>query len=142
MTDVFTKEMRSRIMSRVKGRNTKPEILVRSTVHRMGFRFRLHRRDLPGNPDLVLPRHGKVILVHGCFWHGHKRCARSKRPTTNHAFWNKKLDGNMERDKKFRRMLVQMGWKVLVIWECETRKPVSLKRKLENFLYAKQRKRA
>jgi len=135
MTDVFTKEKRSWIMSRVKGRDTKPEILVRSFVHRMGFRFRVQRRDLPGNPDIVLPRHGKVILVHGCFWHGHKRCPRSKRPTTNKGFWNKKLDRNIERDKQFRRMLRSMGWKVLVVWQCETRKPEKLLGKLERFLH-------
>jgi DNA mismatch endonuclease (patch repair protein) len=135
MTDVFSKEKRSWIMSRVKGRDTKPEILVRSFVHRMGFRFRVQRRDLPGNPDIVLPRHGKVILVHGCFWHGHKRCPRSKRPTTNKGFWNKKLDRNIERDKQFRRMLRSMGWKVLVVWQCETRKPEKLLGKLERFLH-------
>jgi DNA mismatch endonuclease, patch repair protein len=135
MTDVFSKEKRSWIMSRVKGRDTKPEILVRSFVHRMGFRFRVQRRDLPGNPDIVLPRHGKVILVHGCFWHGHKSCARSKRPTTNKGFWNKKLDRNIERDKRFRRMLRSMGWKVLIVWQCETRKPENLLGKLERFLH-------
>lgn len=135
MTDVFSKEKRSWIMSRVKGRDTKPEILVRSFVHRMGFRFRVQRRDLPGNPDIVLPRHGKVILVHGCFWHGHKRCPRSKRPTTNKGFWNKKLDRNIERDKRFRRMLRSLDWKVLVVWQCETRKPEKLLGKLERFLH-------
>lgn len=135
MTDVFTKEMRSLIMSRVKGRDTKPEMLVRSIVHRMGYRFRIHRRNLPGNPDLVLPRHGKVIFVHGCFWHGHKRCPRSKRPTTNPLFWDKKLDGNIDRDKRFRKTLHRMGWKVLVVWECETRKPETLIRKVEGFLH-------
>lgn len=122
-------------MSRVKGRDTKPEILVRSFVHRMGFRFRIHRRDLPGNPDIVLPRHNKVIFVHGCFWHGHKRCPRSKRPSTHESFWNKKLDSNIERDKRYRRELRQMGWKVLVVWECETRTPEKLLRKLERFLH-------
>jgi DNA mismatch endonuclease (patch repair protein) len=135
MTDVFTKDKRSWIMSRVKGRDTKPEILVRSLVHRMGFRFRLHRRDLPGKPDIVLPRHKKVIFVHGCFWHGHKQCSRSKRPTTNERFWNKKLDGNIERDKRFRRKLHRMGWKVVVVWQCETRNPEKLLQKLERFLY-------
>jgi len=135
MTDVFSKKKRSWIMSRVKGRDTKPEILVRSFVHRMGFRFRVQRRDLPGNPDIVLPRHGKVILVHGCFWHGHKRCPRSKRPTTNKGFWNKKLDRNIERDKRFRRMLRSLDWKVLVVWQCETRKPEKLLGKLERFLH-------
>ena len=134
MPDVFSKEKRSWIMSRVKGRDTKPEILVRSFLHRMGYRFRIHRRDLPGNPDIVLPRFGKVVFVHGCFWHGHKACPRSKRPTTNEDFWNKKLDGNIERDKRFRLELRRMGWKVLVVWECETRKPEKLLRKLERFL--------
>jgi DNA mismatch endonuclease (patch repair protein) len=134
MSDVFTKEKRSWLMSRVKGRDTKPEILVRSFVHRMGFRFRIHGRDLPGNPDIVLPRHGKVIFVHGCFWHGHKLCLRSKRPTTHKGFWNRKLDQNIERDERFRRMLRRLGWKVLVVWECETRKQEKILRKLERFL--------
>lgn len=122
-------------MSRVKGRDTKPEILVRSFVHRMGFRFRIHRRDMPGNPDIVLPQHNKVIFMHGCFWHGHKRCPRSKRPATNEGFWNKKLDRNIERDKRFRRKLRSMGWKALVVWQCETRKPEKLIGKLERFLH-------
>lgn len=135
MTDVFSKEKRSWIMSRVKGRDTKPEILVRSFVHRMRFRFRVHRRDLPGNPDIVLPRHGKVIFVHGCFWHGHRGCPRSQRPTTNKKFWNKKLEGNIARDKRFRRKLHRLGWKVLVVWQCETRKPEKLLGKLERFLH-------
>ena len=135
MTDVFSQEKRSWIMSRVKGRDTKPEILVRSFIFRMGFRFRLHRRDLPGTPDIVLPRHGKVIFVHGCFWHGHKRCPRSKRPTTNENFWNNKLDGNIKRDKRYRRKLRQMGWKVLIVWECETKSPEKLLQKLERFLH-------
>jgi DNA mismatch endonuclease (patch repair protein) len=134
MSDVFSKEKRSWIMSRVKGRDTKPEILVRSFVHRMGFRFRIHGRDLPGNPDIVLPRLGKVIFVHGCFWHGHRRCLRSKRPTTHKGFWNKKLDQNIERDERFRRMLRRKGWRVLVVWECETRKQEKLLWKLERFL--------
>jgi DNA mismatch endonuclease (patch repair protein) len=135
MSDVFSKEKRSWIMSRVKGRDTKPEMLVRSFVHSMGYRFRIHRRDLPGNPDIVLPRHDKVIFVHGCFWHGHKRCPRSKRPTTNKNFWKKKLDGNIERDRRFRRALRRMGWKVLEVWECETRESEKLLRRVERFLH-------
>ncbi len=135
MTDVFCRDKRSWIMSRVKGCDTKPEKLVRSLVHRMGFRFRIHRRDLPGNPDIVLPRHGKIIFVHGCFWHGHKGCQRSKRPKTNTSFWNKKLDENIIRDKRFQKKLRRMGWKVLVVWQCETRKPEQLLRKLKRFLY-------
>lgn len=135
MTDVFTREKRSQLMSRIKGRDTKPEILVRSLVHRMGFRFRIHRRDLPGKPDMVLPRHGKVIFVHGCFWHGHKWCQRSKRPTSNIDFWNKKLDMNIKRDKVFQGKLRSRGWKVLVVWQCETQKPEKLLRKCARFLH-------
>jgi DNA mismatch endonuclease (patch repair protein) len=135
MADVFSKEKRSWIMGRVRRRDTKPEIMVRSFVHRMGYRFRIHRRELPGSPDILLPRHGKAIFVHGCFWHGHKRCPRSKRPTTSKPFWNKKLDGNVGRDERFRRALQRMGWKVLVVWECETRAPEKLLRKLVRFLY-------
>ncbi len=136
--DVFTKEKRSLIMSRVRSKNTKPELIVRSFVHGLGFRFRLHRRDLPGNPDIVLPKHKKVIFVHGCFWHGHAACSRSKRPATNQAFWDKKLDGNIERDRRFRRELRQLGWKVLTVWECEIKNSEKLIRKLERFLLDKQ----
>jgi DNA mismatch endonuclease (patch repair protein) len=139
MADVFSKEKRSWIMGRVKGRDTRPEIIVRSFVHRMGYRFRIHHRELPGNPDIVLARHGKAIFVHGCFWHGHKRCPRSKRPTTNRGFWNKKLDGNVGRDERCRRALRRIGWKVLVLWECETRDPKKLLRKLARFLHDERR---
>ncbi len=135
MVDVFSEGKRRWIMGRVKGRDTRPEMLVRSLVHRMGFRFRVHRRDLPGNPDIVLPRHKKVIFIHGCFWHGHPGCPRSKRPTTNQAFWDRKLDGNVERDKRFQEQLVRMGWKVLVIWQCEMRVLDPLTMKVERFLY-------
>ena len=135
MTDVFSNEKRSWIMCRVKGRDTKPEILVRSLIFHMGFRFRLHRRDLPGTPDIVLPRHRKVIFVHGCFWHGHKSCPRSTRPTTNENFWNNKLDGNIKRDKRYCIELRQMGWKVLIVWECETKSAEKLLPKLEGFLH-------
>lgn len=125
-------------MSRVRGKNTKPELIVRSLLHGMGYRFRLHRRDLPGNPDVVLPKHKKVVFVHGCFWHGHASCSRSKRPTTNQAFWNKKLDGNIKRDRRFRRELRQLGWEVLTIWECEIKNSEKLMRKLERFLLGTQ----
>ena len=135
MTDVFPIEKRSWIMSRVKGRDTKPEVLVRSFVHRMGYRFRVHRRELPGNPDIVLARHRKVIFVHGCFWHGHKGCSRSRRPTTNENFWNNKLNGNIKRDRLNCRELRRMRWKVLVVWECETKASELLLGKLERFLY-------
>ena len=134
MADVFSAEKRSWIMSRVKGRDTQPEKLVRSMAHRLGFRFRLHRRDLPGRPDIVFPRLRKAVFVHGCFWHGHARCRRSGRPMSNKAFWNKKLDGNMMRDKRDRAELRKRGWRVLVVWECQARRPQKLMTKLEGFL--------
>ncbi len=134
MTDVHTPEQRSRNMSRVKGANTRPEMLVRSLVHRMGFRFRLHRRELPGCPDLVLKKSRKVIFVHGCFWHGHKGCRRAARPTSNTEFWDRKLSGNIERDKRNRAALEKDGWQVLVVWECQTKDEEKLKRKLHKFL--------
>jgi DNA mismatch endonuclease (patch repair protein) len=121
-------------MALVKGRDTAPERIVRSIVHRLGFRFRLHVRSMHGTPDIVLSRHRKVIFVHGCFWHGHKRCPRSKRPTTRKQFWNSKLDRNIERDERIRKILRRTGWKVLTVWECEIRKPEKLMKKLEGFL--------
>ncbi len=134
MVDVFSEEKRSWVMSRVKGRDTKPELLVRSMVHRMGYRFRLHRRDLPGCPDIVLPRHKKVIFVHGCFWHSHRNCARAARPASNREFWDDKLDATVERDKRRVRELRRMGWQVLVVWQCELKDSGKLKRKLDRFL--------
>jgi len=132
--DIFSPEKRSRIMARVKGSNTGPEVLVRSLVHRMGFRFRLHRRDLPGCPDLVFPKHRKAIFVHGCFWHGHEDCPRSARPSTNTAFWNKKLSGNIERDQRNQKALRELGWKVLVVWQCEIKDSTGLEQLLADFL--------
>ena len=132
--DVFTKEKRSRIMSKVKGKDTKPERLVRSLLHGMGYRFRLHRRNLPGNPDIVLPKHRKVIFVHGCFWHGHEECSRSKRPASNQKFWDEKLNKNIQRDKNNILTLRNMDWTPLIIWTCEVKDIVSLKLKLQNFL--------
>jgi DNA mismatch endonuclease (patch repair protein) len=138
MTDVFPAAKRSRIMSRVKGCDTRPEMRVRSLLHRLGFRFRLHRRDLPGCPDVVLKRHKSVIFVHGCFWHGHQNCRRSARPSTNTAFWNRKLSGNIQRDRRNRQALLDAGWNVLVVWECETKDEETLKRRLEDFLSEKR----
>lgn len=121
-------------MSHVKGKDTKPEILVRSIVHKLGFRFRKHKTDLPGRPDIVLAKHRKVIFVHGCFWHGHKKCTRSLRPLSNKSFWRKKLDANIARDKRNIRSLKSKGWKVLVIWCCEMKYSEKLKVKISNFL--------
>jgi len=134
MVDVFTKEKRHEIMSSVKNRDTKPEKIVRSLVHRMGFRFSLHRKDLPGTPDIVLPRHGKVIFVHGCYWHGHANCRKSTLPTSNTTFWTEKIAKNKGRDVKAKRQLRQTGWQVLVIWECEIAQTEKLLQKLNKFL--------
>jgi len=132
--DVYGKRKRSEIMARVKGRDTKPELLVRTIVHNLGYRFRLYRRALPGNPDITLPKHRKIIFVHGCFWHGHKRCRRAAIPTTNITFWKKKLDSNIARDRRNIGQLRKDGWRVLVVWQCQTRKPETLKRTLYKFL--------
>ena len=123
MPDMFDLKKRSEIMSKVHSANTKPEIRVRKLLHSMGYRFRLQRRDLPGNPDIVLPRYKTVIFVHGCFWHGCPTCRRAKiRPQSNSEYWEKKLDRTLERDKHNQMLLDQLGWRVLVIWECETKK--------------------
>lgn len=133
MSERLSPEQRSRNMAAVKNKNTAPEIVVRKTLHRLGYRFRLHRRDLPGNPDIVLPRHRAVIFVHGCFWHGHD-CRRGKRPATRTEFWNTKLDGNLERDRKNTDLLIELGWQVLIIWECQIRDHVELESYLLDFL--------
>jgi len=121
-------------MSRISGKDTKPEILVRSLLHRMGYRFRLHKKELPGKPDITLPKHKKVIFVHGCFWHGHENCPRSKRPSTNVVFWNKKINGTIERDKQNIQNLENLGWKTLILWTCEIKNHDVLKRKLTSFM--------
>ena len=119
-------------MSRVRTRDTKPEVLVRSALHRAGFRFRLHRRDLPGKPDIVLPRFRTVVFVNGCFWHGH-HCSKGKRPRTNTEFWNRKIDANVERDAMVKRELERLGWNVVTIWECSVDEAVeSLVRRLDS----------
>lgn len=132
--DVFSREKRSKIMSHISGKNTQPELLVRSLLHTMGYRFRLHRKDLPGKPDITLPKYRKVIFIHGCFWHGHTDCPRAKRPTTNKKFWLEKLDKNRVRDKESIYKLKELGWEVLVIWTCEVNDTLKLKNKLLSFL--------
>lgn len=134
MADTFTPEQRSAVMARVKNRNTTPEKIVRSLLHAMGFRFRLHRKDLPGSPDIVLPRHKTVIFVHGCFWHGHTGCRRGARPTSNTEFWNAKIDRNVERDRLAVSGLEQTGWRVLTVWQCELKSPPTLRSRLAAFL--------
>lgn len=119
--DLYTPEKRSQIMSRITGKNTRPEMIVRSLLHRLGFRFRLHQRKLPGRPDIVLPKHRAVIFVHGCFWHRHQDCNDATIPKTNTEFWLAKLNGNAERDRLASEALKADGWRVLYVWECETR---------------------
>lgn len=119
MTDVFSEEQRSYVMSRVGSKNTKPELLVRSFLHRVGFRFRIHGRKLPGNPDLVLPKHHTVVFVHGCFWHRHKDCRRATMPASRVEFWKDKFDKNVARDRKNLALLKETGWRAIVLWECE-----------------------
>lgn len=126
MTDIVSPEKRSKMMSGIRGKNTRPELLVRKSIFAEGLRFRLHRKDLPGNPDIVLPRKQVIIFVHGCFWHQHQGCRLAKLPTTNSNFWLKKLKGNSARDKKVAEELNSLGWRVLTIWECVTKDQAAL----------------
>ena len=107
------------MMSKIRSKNTKPEIILRSALHQLGFRFRLHKSDLPGKPDIVLPKYNTVIFVNGCFWHYHKDCSEGRIPNTNTKFWREKLKRNEERDKKKQTTLKKKGWHVLIVWECE-----------------------
>ena len=119
--DIVGPDTRSRMMSTIRGRDTKPEILVRRSLHAAGLRFRVHRHDLPGRPDLVLPKWNAAIFVHGCFWHAHARCRYFRLPATRPEFWCAKLRMNVARDEKVIARLVDLGWRVLVIWECAIR---------------------
>lgn len=132
--DIVDKNKRSEIMSRVRSSNTKPEVQVRKLLHSLGYRFRLHRKDLPGTPDIVLPARESIIFVHGCFWHRHKGCCDATMPKTRTNFWKKKFAENLARDKKNITALKKMGWKVLIVWQCELRKEKNLIRKLNKFL--------
>lgn len=119
MADIFDKKKRSEIMSRITAYNTTPELAVRSLLHRMGYRFRLHRTNLPGKPDIVLSRYRTVILVHGCFWHRHKGCRFAYTPKSRPNFWLKKLESNVVRDRLVKAKLTRLGWYVITVWECE-----------------------
>jgi DNA mismatch endonuclease (patch repair protein) len=114
-------------MSRIRSGDTKPEITVRKLLHALGYRFRLHRRDLPGKPDIVLPRHRLAIFVHGCFWHQHPGCRLASKPKTRQDYWTPKLAGNVRRDAEAQEALAALGWRVEIIWECAARKPEQLK---------------
>ncbi len=132
MTDIVDPATRSRMMSGIRGKDTRPEMLVRKALHARGFRFRLHVKDLPGKPDIVLPKFRAVIFVHGCFWHGHD-CRYFKVPQTRTGFWLDKIGQNQERDRRQVEKLVQQGWRVLVVWECATRGhgPAGVERSVE-----------
>lgn len=133
--DTVEKSVRSRMMAAVPQKDTRPEMIVRRLAHGMGFRYRLHVRDLPGTPDIVFPRLRKIILVHGCYWHRHG-CKRTTTPKSNRAFWTHKFDANQARDRKNSRTLRRMGWRVLVVWECWTYRTSWLTDKLVSFLTA------
>ncbi len=117
--DIIDKNERSKLMGRIRGKDTKPELAVRRIAHRLGYRFRLHRKDLSGSPDLVFPGRCKVVFVHGCYWHRHQGCRLAYQPKSNVEFWNRKFAGNVARDRQVVVDLTDQGWKTLVIWECE-----------------------
>ena len=130
--DKISSERRSKNMAAVRGKDTGPEIKVRKALHGLGYRFRLHRKDLPGKPDIVLAKHQTCIFVHGCFWHQHPGCKRASTPKSNRKFWGNKLFKNRERDEKVRRKLEDLGWRVEVIWECDTKNEKFLKSAIQN----------
>jgi len=119
MVDTISETHRSWNMSRIKGRNTAPELRLRSLLHRAGFRFRLHVKDLPGKPDIVLPKYRTAIFVHGCFWHRHEGCRNATTPSTRAEFWQEKFDGNVKRDRRNNAALKAAGWAVITVWECD-----------------------
>lgn len=134
MADIVNKETRSKMMSGIRCKNTKPEMLVRSGLHKMGYRFRLHVKGLPGKPDIVLPKYRTVIFVHGCFWHRHSGCKYAYTPKSRTDFWTQKFAKNTERDTDNRANLNKAGWIVLTVWECETKNTESLSTTLEKLL--------
>jgi len=134
MADRISTAQRSANMRRIKGRDTNPELLVRRLAHAMGYRFRLHRKELPGKPDLVFGPHRKVIFVHGCFWHQHEGCKVGRIPGSNVGYWVPKLRRNTERDAAARAALEALGWEILTIWDCETREESALRARLRSFL--------
>jgi DNA mismatch endonuclease Vsr len=134
LVDVVTPEKRSEIMSKVRGKDTGPEMKVRRLVHGMGYRYRLHVGKLPGRPDLVFPGRRKIIFVHGCFWHGHRRCKLGRIPKSRVEFWTSKIAGNRSRDSKNIRKISSLGWRSMTVWECQLRDIEKLRAKIETFL--------
>lgn len=123
MADIVDKQTRSRMMAGIRGKNTKPELALRRALHARGYRFRLHARNVTGQPDLVFPKHSAVIFVHGCFWHRHQGCRYTTTPTTRPEFWATKFEANVDRDSAARAALLERGWRVATVWECAVRKP-------------------
>jgi DNA mismatch endonuclease (patch repair protein) len=130
--DIWPKNKRSEVMSKIRGKDTKPELTLRSALHRLGFRFRIHRKDLPGKPDIVLTKYQTVIFVHGCFWHFHQQCRAGRVPSSNSVFWKEKFDRNTARDLRNYKALEKLGWRVLVVWECEINTRAGITKKIEN----------
>ncbi|MEF3082714.1 very short patch repair endonuclease [Luteimonas sp. SMYT11W] len=141
MAEKISPETRSRMMAGIRGKNTKPELTIRRWLHADGFRFRLFRRDLPGRPDIVLPRWNVVVFAHGCFWHGHQGCSYFRLPKTRPEFWESKIRRNAERDHEAIGRLEEAGWRIAVIWECALRKePEVTLRRLSSFIRSAQQK--
>ena len=134
MTDIVDTKCRSEMMARVRGRDTVPELAVRRIAHRMGLRFRLHRKNLPGRPDLVFPKHRLAVFVHGCFWHRHEGCRYASTPKSRAAFWTEKFAANVKRDARQEAALRTLGWQILVIWQCETKDEAAVERRLAELI--------
>lgn len=133
--DIWSKEKRSAVMSKIRGKDTKPEKILRSALFKSGYRFRIHRKDLPGKPDIVLPKYNAIIFVHGCFWHYHADCREGRIPSTNSKFWEEKLQKNIIRDQQHNLKLQEAGWRVMTVWECEIEKHLeTLMVKVADFL--------
>lgn len=132
MVDHLTKQMRSWNMSRIRSKNTNPEIIVRSFLHRLGYRFRLHQKNLPGKPDIVLAKYKTIIFVHGCFWHRHKGCKYCTTPSVRQDYWLVKFDRNVKKYRNDRYQLKKLGWKVITIWECDTKNLGKISKKLQS----------
>lgn len=123
MTDIVDKQTRSRMMAGIKGKDTKPELVLRRALHARGFRYRLHSKNVPGRPDLVFPKHHAIVFVHGCFWHRHEGCRYTTTPSTRPEFWQAKFDANVARDRSVHDQLLQASWRVATVWECALRRP-------------------
>lgn len=132
--DTISKRKRSEVMRSIRKTNTRPEVAVRRLLHALGYRFRLHGKEMPGRPDIIFRSRRKVIFINGCFWHQHRGCALAREPKSNRSYWVPKLEGNRRRDRKVRRMLTASEWSHLTIWECQTRRATNLERKLRDYL--------